>query len=469
MSLRARLVAGFALVLVAFIAVGATVVVTQRNQLIDQLDRQLGAVAPLNRGGPQPPAGIEPPPPPDDDLQPDAPISDLYIAAVGADGTIEVIVQGQLLESGPLIDIDTVNDTVNRHFDITGSAEDSTDFRVLIEPAGAQTGVVVIALPMTDVDDSIRQLIITFVLLTVFVGGVLALLAWWILRLGLRPISDMTSAAAAIAAGDREHRAPQLDERTEAGQLAMAFNEMLDQRDGAEDRLRQFVSDASHELRTPLTSISGYLDLYQQGGFREEGQLDDVVRRMQSESHRMADLVENLLALARLDEQQPLQRSIVDVGSLVTDVVADSRAAYPDRRIDAEIDDAGTPAALDRHKIEQLLAGLVSNALTHAPDASVVVRSRRTASEVVFVVVDDGPGLSDEQTEHVFERFYRGDSARARPSGGSGLGLAIANSIAIAHGGSIHLKTSVGEGCEFTVRIPDETDPDRAVDVDVNR
>jgi two-component system OmpR family sensor kinase len=298
---------------------------------------------------------------------------------------------------------------------------------------------------------------------------VLALLAWWILRLGLRPISDMTSAAAAIAAGDRQHRAPQLDERTEAGQLAVAFNEMLDQRDGAEDRLRQFVSDASHELRTPLTSISGYLDLYQQGGFREEGQLDDVVRRLQSESHRMADLVENLLALARLDEQRSLQRSIVDVGSLVTDVVADSRAAYPDRQIDAEIDDAGTPAALDRHKIEQLLAGLVSNALTHAPDASVVVRSRRTASEVVFVVVDDGPGLSDEQAAHVFERFYRGDSARARSSGGSGLGLAIANSIAIAHGGSIHLNTSVGEGCEFTVRIPDETDPDQAVDVDVNR
>ncbi len=460
MTLRARIFAGFALVLVAFVAVCVVVVVAQRNELVDQLDSQLETVAPLNRGGPQPPERAEPPPPPDDDdIQPDAPISDLYIAAVGADGTIDLIVQGQLLESGPLIDPETVDDTVGRHFDIIDSADGSTDFRVLIEPAGALDGVVVIALPMTDVDDSIRQLIITFVLLAVFVGAVLAVLAWWILRLGLRPISDMTSATAAIAAGDREHRAPQLDERTEAGQLAAAFNEMLDQRDGAEDRLRQFVSDASHELRTPLTSISGYLDLYAQGGFRQEGQLEDIVRRMQSEATRMTDLVENLLHLARLDEERPLQRSIVDVGSLVTDVVADSRAAYPDRQIDAEVDHADALAKLDRHKIEQLLACLVSNALTHAPDASVTVRCRRTATEVAFVVVDDGPGLTDEQAAHVFERFYRGDSARARSSGGSGLGLAIASSIAAAHGGSISLKTSQGAGCEFTVRIPVETEP----------
>lgn len=458
MTLRARIFAGFALVLVAFIAVGAIVVVAQRNELIDQLDSQLETVAPLNRGGPQPPERAEPPPAPNADQESDGPISDLYIAAVATDGSVDEVVQGQLLETVPKIDAEVLLETRDRKFDVIGSADGSTDFRVLVEPLGAEDGVLVIALPMTDVDDSIRQLIITFVLLAGFVSAVLALLAWWILRLGLRPISDMTSATAAIAAGDREHRAPQLDERTEAGQLAAAFNEMLDQRDGAEDRLRQFVSDASHELRTPLTSISGYLDLYAQGGFREEGQLDDVVRRMQSEATRMTDLVENLLHLARLDEEQPLQRTIVNVGSLVNDVVADSRAAYPDRQIDAVIDEAGPPAALDRHKIEQLLAGLVSNALTHAPDASVIVSGRRAASEVAFVVVDDGPGLSDEQAEHVFERFYRGDSARARSSGGSGLGLAIASSIAAAHGGSISLQTSQGAGCQFTVRIPVETE-----------
>ncbi len=225
------------------------------------------------------------------------------------------------------------------------SVDGSTEFRVLVEPLGADGGAVAIALPLTDVDDSIRQLIVTLALLAIFVAAVLALLAWWIARLGLRPISNMTSAATAIAAGDREHRVPNLDERTEAGQLAAAFNQMLDQRDGAEDRLRRFVSDASHELRTPLTSISGYLDLYTQGGFREDGQLDDVIRRMRSEADRMTGLVESLLQLARMDEGQPLERSPVDVAALVTDVVTDGRAAHPERRIDAVIDQAMPPVS----------------------------------------------------------------------------------------------------------------------------
>ena len=313
----------------------------------------------------------------------------------------------------------------------------------------------VIAVPTTDVDETVQRLAATFAVVALLVGAILGIVAWWIMRLGLRPISAMTETARAISAGDRDRRAPEIDERTEAGELAGAFNLMLDQRDEAEDRLRRFASDASHELRTPLTSIRGYLDLYAQGGFREPGQIDDVVRRMQAEAGRMGILVEELLQLARFDEGQPLVVAPADIGVLVRDVVADALAGDPDRSIvaDAPVDGEAV-AEIDRDRIKQLIAALVDNALTHAPDADIEVRAATTADELVIIVADDGPGLTDEHASQIFTRFYRGDSSRARTTGGSGLGLAIAESIADVHGGTIDLRTAPGEGCEFTVRIP---------------
>lgn len=200
--------------------------------------------------------------------------------------------------------------------------------------------------------------------------------------------------------------------------------------------------------------MRGYLDLYAQGGFREPGQLDDAVRRMQSEAERMTGLVESLLELARFDEEQTLQRTPIDLASLIDDVIAGSRAAHPDRQITADVDSGMPMISLDGPRVQQLLAGLVANAVTHAPDATVVVRARSIDDGVEIVVVDDGPGLTSEQAEQVFERFYRGDPARARSTGGSGLGLAIASSIAHAHGGTIELTTAPGEGCEFAVCLP---------------
>ncbi len=233
---------------------------------------------------------------------------------------------------------------------------------------------------------------------------------------------------------------------------------MLDQRDDAEDTLRRFASDASHELRTPLTSIRGYLDLYAAGGFREPGQLDDAVRRMQGEATRMSDLVEQLLQLARLDEAQELDVTSVDLGRLVRDVVANARAGHPDREISVTAPaDGEAEVRVDDDRMHQLVAVLVDNALTHAPDAAIEVSARSSPDGLVIVVADDGPGLDQEDADHVFTRFYRSASSRSRTNGGSGLGLAIAHSIAEAHGGSIALRTALGEGCEFTVQIPSES------------
>ncbi len=454
MKLRTRILTGFAVIVGLFVALGFGVVASQRNQLTDQLDARLESVVPLRPPRPTPldgAGGNGDAAPATQQVQ--EPISDLFIALKMADGTEEVTVRGQLLEVVPDLS-GLTNASRQPMFFNVDSVDGSTSFRVLAERAGPDGGTVLIAVPTTDVDETVQRLTLAFATAALMVAALLGLIAWWIVRLGLRPISAVTDAANSITAGDKTERAPEFDQRTEAGQLAGAFNVMVDQRSAAEDKLRQFVSDASHELRTPLTSIRGYLDLYTQGGFREPGQLDDVVRRMQSEAGRMSSLIENLLQLARLDEEQPLNIEAVDIEQLVGDVVAGAIAAHPGRNVLGEVSGDGRAAQVDQHKIAQLVTVLVDNALTHAPDASVWVKAASDPDALTVSVIDDGPGLSAEETERVFDRFYRGDPARARTTGGSGLGLGIAKSIALAHGGELAVTSTPGNGCQFTLSIP---------------
>ena len=288
------------------------------------------------------------------------------------------------------------------------------------------------------------------------IAAVLAALYFWIQRLGIDPITRLATTAEAITAGDHSLRAPDVDPHTEAGKLGMSFNLMLDQRDAAEARLRQFVADASHELRTPLTSMRGYLDLYRQGAFRDEGEMDDAVRRMSSETARMTDLVKDLLSLANLDEGRPLRYEQVDLGRIVRDAVQDAQAVQPARSIGADTPPAGPAVCADEALIVQLVSILVSNAMHHTPaDAAIALRAAQEASGALLTVSDTGPGLDPASAEHAFDRFWRGESSRRRSAaGGSGLGLSIAKGIVDAHGGAISLDSSPGQGATFTIHLP---------------
>jgi two-component system OmpR family sensor kinase len=238
------------------------------------------------------------------------------------------------------------------------------------------------------------------------------------------------------------------------GRLGTAFNDMLDQRDAAEHRLRQFVADASHELRTPLTSIRGYVDLTLDGGFGEH-QRDDVMRRIRAESRRMHDLVEDLLLLASLDQGRPLRTDPVDLVAVATDAASDANAMAPQRTIDVDCTRASAVVIGDDMRLRQVVAGLVQNAIDHTPaDARITLAVCSTGDAVELSVADDGPGMSADAAARVFDRFARGDPSRSRPGGGAGLGLAIATSIVHAHGGTLTLDTSEGQGSTFTVRIP---------------
>jgi two-component system OmpR family sensor kinase len=229
--------------------------------------------------------------------------------------------------------------------------------------------------------------------------------------------------------------------------------------------MRRFVADASHELRTPLTTIRGFAELYRQGAARDPAELDRLMRRIEDQAARMGLLVEDLLLLARLDTQRPLDRQPVDLLALAADAVNDARAVAPDRRIELVLGgddgDPSTPPVVlgDDRRLRQVLANLVNNALTHTP-AGRPIEVRVGASTLdgrpgaAVEVVDHGPGLAPEQAERVFERFYRADPARSPADGGSGLGLSIVAALVAVHGGTVQVDSVPGRGARFRVVLP---------------
>jgi two-component system OmpR family sensor kinase len=419
-----------------------------------------------------------------------------------------------------------------------------------------------------DIGD-VSALTARLVLFDLIVGGaiviVLAAVGAGVVQANLRPLNDIELTAGQIAAGHLDHRVPEGDPRTEIGSLGRSLNAMLTQIERAfhaqgeaeqaahqsEERMRRFIADAAHELRTPLTTIRGFAAHYRQrGGARrmharvlapgitvQEGQvlssrtdsgstpppavspdasvaqgglspeeLDHLMGRVEAEATRMGMLVEDLLTLARLDQQRPLAKCPVDLLTLAADAVQDARIVSPDRPINLIVA-PGTAFLVDgdEPRLRQVLANLVNNAITHTP-AGTPVRvkiaagtleassatgaaggadgdagtgsgwvaeapgtagppyldnaaetqevGQRLVPAVVLDVEDDGPGMTAEQARRVFERFYRADAARNRASGGTGLGLAIVAGLVSAHGGTVSVRTAPGQGADFQVKLP---------------
>ena len=351
----------------------------------------------------------------------------------------------------------------------------------------------VIGQNQTDVDNAVDRLIAIELVVGVTVLTVLAGLGVAMVRASLRPLVEIEHTAAAIADGDLARRVPQHDPGTELGRLAQALNAMLAQIEGAftaraaseqaareaeaaakrserravrsEERMRQFVADASHELRTPLTTIRGFAELYRQGAVREPEQIQALLKRIEDEAARMGLLVEDLLLLARLDQERPLVLAPVDLRTVAADAIGAARAIAPDRPIRLELPpDGRVPVVIgDESRLRQVVGNLMTNALTHTPpDSAVTLRLSTADGQATVEVVDHGPGLSAEQAERVFERFYRVDKARTRQAAGaagsrhsgSGLGLAIVAALVGAHEGTVEVDTTAGGGATFRVRLP---------------
>jgi two-component system OmpR family sensor kinase len=339
-----------------------------------------------------------------------------------------------------------------------------TGYRVLVETL--PLGTLVVAKPLTGLNDTVHKLAVVELIVTAVALLAVSLLALWLVRVGLHPLTDIERTAGAIAGGDLSQRVPHASEGTEVGRLATALNLMLGQIEAAfaertlsEQQLRRFAADASHELRTPLTSIRGYAELFRRGAAHEPERLAQAMRRIEEEAARMGVLVDDLLLLARLDQGRPLERRPVDLVGVARDAVADARAVEPDRPL--HLDTNGPVTVIgDPARLHQVAANLLANVRAHTPPSTpATVAVRGVNGWAVLEVIDQGPGLEAEHAGRVFERFYRADPARTRGKGGTGLGLSIVAAIAQAHAGRASVRSEPGRGAIFRVELPIRDQP----------
>jgi two-component system OmpR family sensor kinase len=504
-SLRTELVVVTVVLLVLGLAIAATLAVTEvRGYLLAQVDQQLRAAGhPVS----QSPDEFAPAPAPGvggDGVGgrggegPGAP-SLFTIAYLDNTGTVTSYLRNPLSSQTeapqlPAWTIDQVRAAQGQPFTVS-SQQGGEPWRVLALPRPDGVGSVMVAQSLAPMTDTVRRLELTELAAGAFLVVLLAVAASLLVRRSLRPLRSVEQTAGALADGDLAQRVPTLDERTEVGQLAASFNRMADRIQSAfaqraaseaaakesEQRMRRFAADASHELRTPLTSIRGYAELYEQGAIADDEHVAQAMSRIQEQATRMGLLVDDLLLLARMDQQRPLQRGPVDVVAVVIDAVADARSGQPDRPIDLTV---AVPGRLvidgDDPALRQVVGNLLANALRHTPrDAAVHVRIEQQAEQparqqaqqqaqqqaagaagsehpawAIVEVTDEGPGLTPGDAARVFERFYRTDAARTRDLGGTGLGLSIVDTLVRAHGGRVDVVTSPGEGATFRVALP---------------
>jgi signal transduction histidine kinase len=360
-----------------------------------------------------------------------------------------------------------------------------------------RSGTLFIGTDVSSVYTTVQRLIGADVIVSVVILVVLLLAGIGMVRANLRALVDIEETAGEIAEGHLNRRVPERDPRTEIGSLGRSLNSMLSQIEAAfhareeseeaahqsEERMRRFIADASHELRTPLTAIRGFAEYYRQrgglvshwdkdqpaapgpGGGLLPDDLDRIMERLEKEAARMGLLVEDLLLLARMDQQRPLARQPIDLLSLAADAVHDARLLAPSRTIELSVQrGAAFLVTGDEPRLRQVIGNLMSNALTHTPDGTPIEVSIGSGTldprvpgsppAVTLDVTDHGPGMSAEQAKRVFERFYRADQARTRATGGSGLGLAIVNALVVAHGGVASVRTAPDRGATFRIALP---------------
>ncbi|MCP3818247.1 HAMP domain-containing histidine kinase [Streptomyces sp. A3M-1-3] len=488
-TLRSRLVVvSAALTALALIGANTAGVILLRSYLIDRVDRQLAVpglrgqlvTSLTERAGDGPPSQTP---------------GERFLAQVfGADSRIYLyertgergVYPEEATEPGPVLPAAAeLADRTDVPFTVPGQ-DGGADWRAVVKAVEPTTGLetggfIVTATSLAQVEETSERLLLIDAAVVAVALALLGAGAAVLVRVGLRPLTRMEATAGIIAAGDLSQRVPDTDPHTEPGRLGRAMNAMLGRveyeigaRTASELKLRRFLADASHELRTPLTSIRGFAELYRRGG---DGA--DAMRRIEAEAARMGVLVEDLLMLARLDEQREPQKLPVDLLELTVDVARGLHARSTSRVVRIlDLDESGgliEPMVVtgDPLQLRQVLGNLLANADRHTPpSAQITIRlgSRRPDAlspavaaagtllpadrpAAVIEVADTGPGVPPVHAPYVFERLYRADPART--GGGAGLGLSIAAAIVEAHGGRMDLAAQPsGTGATFRVTLP---------------
>ncbi|AUY50658.1 HAMP domain-containing sensor histidine kinase [Streptomyces sp. CB01881] len=490
LSLRARLLVLVLALVTTGLAVSDTIVLgTVRMQLVQRLDDQLQRFAePLSKRAP---GRITWP----DNRQPSVTgkrSAPNYLAALpsqylvqylSGDGKVQQVVRQPVSDNDPapqLAGFDPAATTADTPFDLPDQRGQRT-WRALLLPLQRQTApasvfaapaptpaYLMVAVSREDIDATVGRLRTAFLGIGGAVLVLIAVLGFFAVRAGLRPLRRIEAGAELIASGELSHRMPALPPSTEVGRLSIALNGMLTQIEAAfaaraesEARMRRFVADASHELRTPLAGIRGFAELYRMGALPTDADVRRTMARIENEAVRMGTLVEDLLVLARIDEERPLDLAPMDLRTLAADALHDLTALDPSRPV-ALTGPAGTgapgpaPVVGDEARLRQVVTNLVGNAVKHTPPGTPVRIGVGTVDGLCLLeVADSGPGLTADQAALVFHRFYRVDASRSRhDGGGAGLGLAIATALTHAHGGTLTLHTAPGIGATFRVELP---------------
>ncbi|NYE96342.1 two-component system OmpR family sensor kinase [Psychromicrobium silvestre] len=463
-SLRSQLVTVIsALLAVSLVALGLISYFLLRGSLIDQMDSRLKIFQSAIPSTGFSPSGTE----------------DMYYQMVSQEGVI--VLQSPMTAAKPDLTIYSLPEATAlnaKPFDIQDHT-DSTKWRAMIVapveiqgavPKDSGPGYVLIAITYTRFDESINRLALVMFLAGVLVVAVGTMIAFWTVSRSFRPLVRVERTAAAIAAGDLSQRVQIQNPATEVGRLSESLNTMLahieaafEARTASEQRMRRFIADASHELRTPLVTIRGFSELYRHGALASNDDVHTAMGRIESEAKRMGALVEDLLVLARIDEQRPLDNKQIDLLVLGNDAAVDARASVRDRRITVVGLENGpavnAPVMGDEAKLRQVVVNLMANALRYTPEGTPIEVAIGT-TEIdgqrfsTLQIRDHGPGIDEEESGRIFERFYRAETSRNRDTGGSGLGLAIVSAIIASHRGKVRVSQTSGGGATLTIQLP---------------
>jgi heavy metal sensor kinase len=452
--IRVRLTAWYLLLLAAIlIVVGAFVIIRLRADLIGATDRSLRPALEQIAGG----YGIEGFPEFHDKSA--TVLSGERAAAQVLSPAGNVVYSfGDPVSRTPMLDRQTLARVVAGHRPVgSRSLGHGSRFRVTARSVvrSGQTQVIVAGVSLAPVDRSAHRVLM--LLLLALPAALLGTAAggWWLARRAMQPIDRMVTTVEAIGPTELHERLAVPASGDEVAHLATTLNTMLDRIQAGVAEQQRLVADTSHELRTPLAVMRTDIDV----SLRTDNlspAAREVLESNREEVDRMIATVENLLLLARTDEQGlRLAREFVDLGALATQAVQQLGPLAQRRGVKLSAD--GLPAAVygDRAYLVHVLRNLIENAINFTPAGGrVTVRASRTPEEACVTVEDEGPGIPEELRERVFDRFFRVDQSRTRTSGGSGLGLAIAKELVLAHGGRIAVAARHPLGSAFTVALP---------------
>ncbi len=329
------------------------------------------------------------------------------------------------------------------------------------ETPGGERFMVEAGAPLDQAQAALRQWLVFLaavapVVILFGVGG-----GYWLVTRSLRPVQAMASAAELITSRNLNERLPVSRTGDELERLSISLNRMIERLDESFQQSRRFVADASHELRTPLTVLRGELE-----GIVGQTDLPPAARdsaaSLLEEVERLANIVEGLFSLSRLDAgESHRETTVFDLAQLASTTVDQMALLAEDKKIRLECD---APEAVmvvgDRGRLKQVVVNLLDNAIKYTPEGGAVLLTvREESNETVLTVSDNGIGIPEASLPHLFERFYRVDKGRSRDNGGAGLGLAIVKSIVAAHGGSVSVESAPSKGSRFRIQLPRHRGP----------